>query len=322
MDEILVNYFQGEISPEDQHKLKKWLGEDEAHPVILEQMEKYWRQGELRFPEQKDRVFNRIKTTAAELPAAQEKEVRVLNFRAILKYAAAIVIASLLSIYLYNSFGPSTDTRTVNYIEKSTEPGQRITTRLADGTAVKLNSDSRIVSPETFSGNTREVTLEGEAFFEVIPDPDKPFIVHFGDNQVRVVGTSFNVRAYEDAVENTVAVKTGKVSVKEGQEEVNLTPHEVVVLNGSPLSVIKIEDPGMYFGWVDNQLAFDKVTLEEAMEAISKWYGMEYEIQAREIADSPYTAKHKDPTLRVVMESLSFAYGLKYEINENKIIIK
>ncbi|XOV92953.1 MAG: FecR family protein [Bacteroidota bacterium] len=323
MDKIITSYFQGNISLEDQHKLQQWLEEDEANPVILEQMEKYWNQGALNFPEQKDRVLGRIKSAMSRQPeVAVKKQGRMIEFRSILKYAAVITMASLLSIYLYTSFGPSDKVHAINYIEKATESGQKITTLLPDGTKVKLNAGSKIIVPEIFSGHTREVRLEGEAFFEVTHNPEKPFIVHFGDQQVRVLGTSFNINAYKVNEQNTVAVQTGKVEVKRGDEKVNLNPNEAVVLNGAPLSVVRVEDPSLYFGWVDNQLTFNKATLDEAMETISKWYGVEVEINRRGTIDSLYTARHSNPTLKEVMEILSFTFNLKYEIKENQLIIK
>ena len=78
----------------------------------------------------------------------------------------------------------------------------------------------------------------------------------------------------------------------------------------------------LYFGWMDKQLIFNEVTLEEAMKSISRWFGYEYEIKKPFNRTALYNSKHKNPNLREVMESLSFAYGLEYEINGNKIIVK
>src|SRR5690606_21442028 len=97
------------------------------------------------------------------------------------------------------------------------------------GTVVKLNSNSTIIAPSRFSGDKREVTLIGEGFFEVIKDPSRPFIIKTEKMMIRVLGTSFNVSAYQDGTPQTVAVRTGKVEVQEteGDSRIELEPMEM-----------------------------------------------------------------------------------------------
>tara|TARA_Y100001980_G_C14556886_1_gene352411 strand:+ start:52927 stop:53904 length:978 start_codon:yes stop_codon:yes gene_type:complete len=325
MDKLIINYLIGEISLEDQHKLKKWLEEDESHPVILEQMEKFWAQGEMKFPDRKQAVFSRLKSEIDKLEESDQftKPSNRFTLGQLLRYAAVVLIASLISIYAYISFEVDIQrTRsTINYLEKVSSPGQKITTTLPDGTKVKLNSESKIIVPEHFPADIREVTLMGEAFFEVVPDPNKPFIVHFNNNEVEVLGTSFNIKAYDNR-QSYVAVKTGKVSVKQGQDQVQLNPHEITSLGGSALTVNKLRNEEMIFGWVDNKITFEKASITEVMEIISNWYGVEYEIRRKIDENKRYTASHSNPTLKEVMEILTYTYDIKYEIDDNTIIIK
>ena len=325
MDKLIINYLIGEISLEDQHKLKKWLEEDESHPVILEQMEKFWAQGELKFPERKQKVFNRLKSEIDKLDESDQfsKPKRKFTLGQLARYAAVILLASLISIYAYTSFeGDLKSTQsTINYLEKVSSPGQKITTILPDGTKVKLNAESKIIVPELFSTDIREVTLIGEAFFEVAPNPNKPFIVHFNNNEVEVLGTSFNIKAY-DGRQSYVAVKTGKVRVRQGQDHVQLNPHEITSLGSSKLTVSQLSNEDLIFGWVDNKITFEKASIAEVMEIISNWYGVAYEIRRKIDDNKRYTASHSNPTLKEVMEILTYTYDIKYEINEHTIIIK
>ncbi len=324
MDKLIINYLIGEISLEDQHKLKKWLDEDESHPVILEQMEKFWVQGELKFPEKKQAVFNRLKSEIDKLDESDQFSKRGKRFTLgqLARYAAVVLIASLISIYAYISFEdtPQSTRSTINYIEKVSSPGQKITTILPDGTKVKLNSESRIIVPENFSSDIREVTLIGEGFFEVVP-ASKPFIVHFNNNEVEVLGTSFNIKAY-DGRQSYVAVKTGKVRVRQGQDHVQLNPHEITSLGSSKLTVSQLSNEDLIFGWVDNKITFEKASITEVMEIISNWYGVAYEIRRKIDDNKRYTASHSNPTLKEVMEILTYTYDIKYEIDEHTIIIK
>lgn len=325
MDKLIINYLIGQISLEDQHKLKKWLDEDESHPVILEQMEKFWAQGELKFPDRKQKVFSRLKSEIDKLNESNQssKPKRKFAIGRVVRYAAVVLIASLISIYAYITLESDLQSThsTINYIEKVTSPGQKITTILPDGTKVKLNSESKIIVPENFSSDIREVTLIGEGFFEVVPNPYKPFIVHFNNNEVEVLGTSFNIKAY-DGRHSYVAVKTGKVRVRQGQDNVHLNPNEITSLGGSELIVNKLGNEDLIFGWVDNKITFEKATITEVMEIISNWYGVDYKIIRKIDDDKRYTASHGNPTLKEVMEILTYTYDIKYEIDENTIIIK
>ncbi len=325
MDKIIINYLYGNISLEEQHKLKKWLEEDEAHPVMLSQMEKYWAQGELKFPDKKQAVYQRIKTEIqnAEEPIKSFDRKNRFKVRSLLKYAAVILVASALSVFIYSSYNEqqSVSGPVVTYVEKVSLAGQKVTTVLPDGTKVKLNAGSKIIVPDRFVGNTREVTLKGEAFFDVVPNASKPFIIHFDDNQVTVLGTSFNIKAYQDRP-GFVAVKTGKVMVQRGDDKVQLHPNEMTDLNESALQVNKLGDSDLIFGWVGNKLSFNKASINEVLETVSNWYGVSYELKKEIEEDKLYTASHSNPTLKEVMEILTYTYEIEYEIVNNTVIIK
>lgn len=325
MDKIIINYLQGNISLEEQHRLKKWLDEDEAHPVILEQMKKFWSQGELHYPEKKQVIFGKLMREIQRTQGENEEvsSRKFLRWKTILKYAAIVLIVSMLSIFGYSTLNndQGRTVASVKYVEKVSLPGQKVTTTLPDGTIVKLNTDSKILVPEVFGEDKREVTLIGEAFFDVVSNPKKPFYVHFKENQVKVLGTSFNINAY-DGSNASVAVRTGKVMVKQGDEEVQLSPHEMTELNGSILEVKDLEDNELIFGWIDNKLIFNKASIQEALEIISKWYGKRYELKGQIDNDQLYTASHNNPTLKEVMEILTYTYGVNYEILNDRIIIK
>ena len=329
MDKLIINYLIGEISLEDQHKLKKWLEEDESHPVILEQMEKFWAQGEMKFPDRKQAVFSRLKSEIDKLEESDQftKPSNRFTLGQLLRYAAVVLIASLISIYAYISFEVDIQrTRsTINYLEKVSSPGQKITTTLPDGTKVKLNSESKIIVPEHFPADIREVTLMGEAFFEVVPDPNKPFIVHFNNNEVEVLGTSFDVKEDTESHQKMVAVKTGKVAVnnKANGEPILLDPLQMVVETQSgTLNKLPIMSEEAVFGWTDNKLVFDDNQYKTVFKEVSKWFGVEIEVGKELDEGMKYTAVFDNPTLDEVLMSTSRIFKFNYKINENKVIIE
>ncbi|CAM9974851.1 unnamed protein product [Chrysoparadoxa australica] len=251
-----------------------------------------------------------------------------------LKIAAILLIGLAVGFSIYNiSSETHNDTRLVEVklIEKVSVPGQKISTILPDGTKVKLNSDSKLIVPEVFDANQRVVELSGEAFFEVTENKGWPFIVKSGSMEVKVLGTSFNVRSYSDDKLLKVAVKTGKVEVMGiGEEEhtVTLLPNYISTWNPDKTSLTKseISGPDKIFGWTEQQLVFENESLPEVLNVLSRWYGLSFDDPANlaEDAKRKYTAKYKNPTIKQMMISLAHVYDFNYEINEleNKITLK
>ncbi len=148
---------------------------------------------------------------------------------------------------------------------------------LADGTRVWLNSDTKFRFPTYFSGETREVYVEGEAYFVVSKDAEHPFIVHTGGVRVKVLGTEFNLCAYpEERVVTTLA--KGKVEVADGTCKVCLQPGEQAVYNKSVNNIeVRKVDAALYSSWLKGVFEFENMSLREIGKQLSRWYGVIFE---------------------------------------------
>ena len=180
---------------------------------------------------------------------------------------------------------------------------------LSDSTRVFLNSMSKLVFPVRFSGATREISLEGEAYFEVRKDKQHPFIVNVNGMQVNVLGTSFNVKAYPDEknvyttlVEGRVAINTGGQS----DEEWLLNPDEQAVFDKSDegLKIRKV-DASQYMQWTIGKYVFTDRTLDEIMRSLSRWYDFTYSYRDESIKDIRFEGgldKYKsiDPIIDII----------------------
>ncbi|MBR1464443.1 MAG: FecR family protein [Prevotella sp.] len=148
---------------------------------------------------------------------------------------------------------------------------------LADGTKVWMNAESKLEFPETFKGNTREVILHGEAYFEVAKDAKHPFIVKTDYFQTRVLGTSFNIRAYSERDANVVLVD-GSVSLmlnKNNSEAITLAPNQQAILNAKRSTLnIKEVDTYPYTQWRDGFFYFDDTPMIEIMQELGRWYNV------------------------------------------------
>ena len=151
---------------------------------------------------------------------------------------------------------------------------------LSDGTRVVLNSMSKLVYPVSFTGKKREITLEGEAYFEVAKDKLKPFIVTVKGLQIEVLGTSFNIKAYPDDYQSFTTLVEGKVKLNSGFQTTKvsyLEPDQQAVYDLSTEGIIiqKI-DAQQVTQWITGKYAFTNQTLDEIMKTLSRWYDFNY----------------------------------------------
>ncbi|WP_020529867.1 FecR family protein [Flexithrix dorotheae] len=208
-------------------------------------------------------------------------------------------------------------------IEKFARRGQKNTIVLKDGSKIKLNSGSKIEFPENFGEKTREVFLEGEAFFDVEHDATRPFIVNSGGVRTKVLGTSFNIKNSKTHNKVEVALVTGKVEVFQqvSQEKITLAPHELLEVNSETNRVVKRNfEPGNELGWKDGIIQFKEAKLNEIEEVLESWYDIE--IQFKQIPHNKgFTGEFDNESLETVLQGLSYAIGFKFKLEGNKVTI-
>lgn len=212
-------------------------------------------------------------------------------------------------------------------ITKSVSLGQKLTVQLSDGSIVKLNSGSSLSYPEHFD-DSREVILEGEAFFEVEKDPRRPFIVKTGSIRTTVLGTSFSVKHYKDDSRVHVAVLTGLVGVNRLSEdqtvldEIILRPMQMASFNQDGGRIVKDElDYAQVFAWKDNVLYFENAGLDEILKTLERWYGVTFELHRSISREKDFTGRYDNKSLHAVMEGLSYIFEFKFTINDKNVII-
>mgnify|MGYP003859816873 CR=1 FL=1 len=248
-----------------------------------------------------------------------------------IKIAASIVIVLMLG-FSYNKYYSHVDK--VENIEKITQKGQKSTLVLSDGTQIRLNANSKISYPEKFDPNKREVHLEGEAFFDVARDEERPFIIKSGDLTTTVLGTSFNIKAFpEEEMEVTVA--TGKVHVRAGAEEnrgkggpivgreVLLTPNQQVRYDLENKSLVKqTVDTEKYLAWKEGIIRFDDLKLSEAAVILERWYGVTINFGNEAVKNCQIqNASYEDENLYRILQSFKYFLKIDFTITEGNLIM-
>jgi ferric-dicitrate binding protein FerR (iron transport regulator) len=209
--------------------------------------------------------------------------------------------------------------------EVSTPVGGEFHLTLSDGTHVYLNAASRLRFPVRFSpGAPREVTLEGEAYFDVKHDPSSPFITRAREMEVRVLGTDFNVMAYEDDARVEVTLVHGEVNVRTGGEERLLAPSEQLVMDyrTGECTVRHVDKTAAYVNWKNGVLDFDAMPLDELTVKLRRWYSVDFFFANERLKELQFTgAVKKYENIDYILGLIGATTDVAFEINGNVITV-
>lgn len=317
-EEKLINYIKGEIYSEKEiAKILDWIESSPENQDRYNQLKNLWVISGLEYSEDidvPDFVYS-------------GKKVFMLStlFQAVLKYAAVFVLAFLLgsvTLFLINREQSSNFSRLYNTIEVPN--GQRSQVTLYDGTKVWINSGTKFKYPVAFSKDTRDVFIEGEAYFDVAKDKKHPFIVNAGRLKIKVLGTRFNVCAYPEDVNSYATLEEGSINaVNSGNgEQLTLNPGEQITLNSSVNSMkYQKVNTTLYTSWKENLLRFDNATFKELIIKMERWYGIKITVDPEVDTKERYTMAIKTESLREMLLLISKTTQIKYEINGNSILI-
>lgn len=201
--------------------------------------------------------------------------------------------------------------------------GGEYSLQLADGSRVWLNSATTMRYPIAFTGDNREVYVEGEAFFEVMKDARHPFVVHAGGAEVKVLGTEFNISAYPEDAELVTTLKSGKVEMSCGKSKVELLPGHQAVWQREESSVFTREvDASLYTAWLRGVFEFENLSLERIGVQFSRWYGVEFVYTDPGLADRYFTGGVKKyNTLRESLDLIEITTNVHFEIVNTKVFV-
>ncbi|HZG26262.1 MAG TPA: FecR domain-containing protein [Chitinophagaceae bacterium] len=244
------------------------------------------------------------------------------------KVAVAVLIITGVSIIVWQAVlpGKSTEVASADAPAKPNDSSsQRQLLNLPDGSTVILNANSKLEYPPDFSTNSRDVYLNGEAYFDVKHNPEKPFIVHTGSISTKVLGTAFNIHAYRSQRFVEVTVTRGKVEVKAKEKLLGvLQKNEQITFNtGTEDYARKVVSPDPVIAWRKNELYFDDITFAEAALVLSNRYHVTIEFTNEKIRDCQFSAAfNNSTTLEHALTVICELNNASYRTEENKILIE
>ena len=322
--ELLAGYLSGEASPDDKARFDNWLKSSPANHTLFLEYKKLW--GEVGKVESVaginiEQEWLKLESEIQELGSTPVISLQQGSSKGFvwLRTAVAVAIVLVLSVGGYFISGRMAY-RTISS-DNSTE-----FVILPDGSEVTLNVFSSMKYRKRFGKEERNVSLEGEAFFDVAREENRPFIIGADGVEVKVLGTSFNVNAYSNNKEIEVHVSTGKVTVTgpgDTPQTIILKPGNKGIFKKADQSlVISREIDKNYLSWKTKSFTFEDQSLFEVILILNRVYDAEITIISDSLKNARITTTFKDQTLEAILNVLSATLDLRVEENNGQILLK
>lgn len=274
-----------------------------------------------------ERVWNKLysKVHSGQMEQRKPKYAAKISWTRWLQYAAfvCVIAASFTLIRLNWGYFSAREEVSCKPFLVEAEKGQRACVTLPDGTRVWLNSHSRLEYSNSYGEKDRKVKLQGEAFFDVAKDSVREFVVDAGHLSVKVLGTTFNIKAYQEDDICVASLISGSIQTKIGEKSIQLQPDESIVYNktNQNLHVERgLSERAMM--WKNDELAFNGETLEEIAVILDRLYNVSFEFESEEIKSYRFTGVIKNNSLENVIELISLTSPISYKIMNSTIRIK
>lgn len=312
--EIVQRFFKGKYSRKDFLTIKSAFGNPEKEAEIKNILEAHWfdfnneplSEGNI------DHVLHKIHQQIRREEAQTKRNRFIVVFQ---RVAAILIVPLVLASFALFYFQPKAAAPEMAYAEIQCPLGVRTKFVLPDGTTGFLNSGSTLEYPVIFTGG-RTVNLKGEAFFDVSPDEEHPFTVNTTNLSTKVLGTQFNIIAYENESNEEIILQEGKVEVycNTGEMLETLQPNQKLVLNKQTRQYDKKQiEADQYVSWTEGMLVFRNETMQQVADRLGRWYNVEIEIEDAELLNYAFRATFIDEPLEEVLKLLAMTAPLKYK---------
>jgi ferric-dicitrate binding protein FerR (iron transport regulator) len=356
---LMARALCGEASPEEMAELSQFAAENPGIPAGLETLEKLFlkRAAAAGLPEKQSiarrqklqSILQKVRETdnqeVSEVPPARKFFLRIPY-----RYAAALLVMAGGLLLLWQQIHKGEKMMAKGNHTISAAPGSRTRAMLPDGSKVWLNAGSTLSYEDSFNGATREVILSGEAFFDVAKNSKAPFVVHIGNMDIRVLGTSFNVKLYEGDTAMETTLISGMVEVrpvKQNAQAIRLKPYQKLILplvavivntNAVPapadsarapekaafhvLEVETAEEENLpETAWIYNRLVFKNDKFDLLAGKLRRWYGMDIIFDDEAAKELMFTGSFENETIDQAMLALQKVSPFTFKKIANEIHI-
>lgn len=319
----VISYLKRSTAHFGDEEVKGWLTDPENEAQAREMLGSVWTENRISlkkggpdYNKMLGSIHHRINMHRKNLFSERQKRASIPLFYRI---AAVLVLPLLITsaVMLFSVYHSGTGASQYAEKELITKPGTRMKIQLEDGTRVWLNDGTLIRYPEKFVKNERHVFVDGEAYFEVVSDPERPFIVENPMVNTVVAGTSFNLRAYCSDQYFEATLSEGKIRLVKGDRQITMIPGEQVQYSNSDNRFFNRKvDPLIYSSWIEGRLILKDESFPVAMLKLSRWYNADIVIQDEELKDFKLTATLENEKVEQTLEHIAYALPVTYRIDK------
>jgi transmembrane sensor len=329
---LIIGYLEGKITEEETQYLLQKVQTDKEFSDAFEDIAEIWsaRKAVSNNSIKAHDALNRLNKKIDQLdalpnePVVPHRNATILKLRPLLAVAASVLLLAC-AFWFYNTRINNKPAGTLALIENRTAPGQKKKIDLPDGTVVTLNASSSLRIAANFDNEKREVYLDGEAFFDVKRNPQKPFIVHTGKVATQVLGTHFNVSAYVNDSNITVSLVQGKVQVDMNDD----LSKRIILDPGRQMTYSKADGQAHVTdfiteditGWKANKLVFNYDSWTDAAKKLSRWYGVPVQLEDSTLLRCKLKGTFDNIPLSKVMEQIKMVSDISWKMQGNTMII-
>ncbi len=313
---------RNEAEANDILQIQEWLDSSPENPMILTEIVNIWSitKGQPEYY-QPDLTYNWDKLIEKINYKSARKNSLIL-FARMIAAAAILILVFIAGITLSDRF--YSHSGKIFYSKIISPKGNKTQVILPDSSKVWLNSGAELWYPSDYTASNREVWMKGECYFQVEKDPSHPFVVHGSKLQLKVFGTSFNLKEDEKNDLTDVTLVTGKVKVLDLQNEsiTDMAPGQQLSFNNGIARLRQADNMEALTSWVNNTLIFKNQPFSEVVSYLNGWYGVNIKFDRTLYDHHKYTFKVKTESLREVLELITIITPINYTIEGDRITIK
>jgi ferric-dicitrate binding protein FerR (iron transport regulator) len=326
--DLIAKYYSDECTQQEINDLLEWKNENTDNQILFNQVKEDLEIINLNVSMNKinvdsawEKLRDRIQEDEQIVPIIEEEKNRIFTFSAILKYAAVIILLISVGFFTAKVYQNISDNgKMVEYVSLSDLSKEIV---LPDGSTVLLNANSKISYPNAFASNERRIKLEGEAFFDVTKNPDRPFIIEVNEAEVKVLGTSFNVNSNTSEHKIEVFVETGLVQLsrkRNNEEKILIKPGNVGIMSKDKLIKEKNYNKNIV-AWKTKEIIFYEDNLKSVIETLNRAYNSDITCENQDILNLRYTSTFRNQDIDSILNVICLTFDLKIENADNRIIL-
>ncbi|MCK9628529.1 MAG: FecR family protein [Bacteroidales bacterium] len=334
--DILIRVIRGEATPEENRLVLDWIKKSDENLNYFSELKMLWVISSTpdKLAGEEDLIDFKNKTPR-KFSTSLTGHKFWFGFGSAVSAAIIIVLLGVLFglINFQNSNqrdkNESANLSLSNQMSMYTDKGVKGKVVLPDGSVVWLNSDSKIVYPDNFAKDKREVEIYGEAYFEVTKDTTRPMIVHTAKGfAIQVLGTKFSVKSYENDLESKAVLYNGSIRLitnsKKDREEVvlEMKPNDCAIITEDGTAKLTRIDKTNDIAWLKGEIVFENTPMSEVLKVIERWYGKNFNVKDSSLYNYKLNATFKSESLIQILDIISLCTSVKYKIEEENVIFQ